>query len=379
MESEHSGDAMEVEDLPQTVEPPKSGSRRWCFRISDYVCEDEWDEHYGWVPVGPPAVYALARCDKTIKAFVCGQEVSPTTRMPHLQGYLELKSLSTLEAMLKKPLFASEKALGHSVWLGAARAYAPENIRYCSKFDQDPELWGVFTEGTPGKRNDWHEMRRLAETDAPVADFFEAAPHLAMPHHNKIAGWKGVYCEQKVRTWKTVPKIFLGPPRVGKSTSMRAQAQALAEAEGWRVYTKSDSDKWWPGYDGQEIILIDEAHGGFWQWQALLRFFEEGQLTVQYKGGSTDFLGRVVFMTTNTHPAFWYKNKEWDDTNAFRARIEEFGELWVFRARTAAEKAAKQYPPPERDFALDPPEGAVAVAHVSGQSDQLEMLYGMPN
>jgi len=304
-------------------------------------------------------VFSLARSDSTITAFVCGEEVCPNTGRRHLQGYLELKQNQTLVALKKnRKIFSSEEALGHSVHLTPANGTAEQNIAYCSKEDHDCELWGAFTKSRQGqgKRNDWFTILELAQQDAPVQAFMEAAPHLAMPHHNKISGWKGVYAAQKVRTWKTIPKIFLGPPRVGKSTSMRAEAEALAEKNAWRIYTKSDSDKWWPGYDGQEIILIDEAHGGFWQWQELLRFFEEGQFTVQFKGGSTDFLGRVVFMTTNTHPALWYKkHTEWDETNAFRARIEEFGELWVFEARGAIEKSMKVFPPPKRDLELKPP------------------------
>jgi len=305
--------------------------------------------------------------------------VCPDTGRPHLQGYLECTNQRTLDGFLKS-LFQQEKALGHSVRLTPARGTADENKTYCSKSDPDPELWGVFTKSRKGqgKRNDWETMLELAQQDAPVQSFYEEAPHLAMPHHSKIQAWKSVFNAQKTRTWKTIPKIFLGPPRVGKSTSMRKQASELAEKNNWRIYTKSDADKWWPGYDGEEIILIDEAHGGFWQWQELLRFFEEGQYTVQYKGGSIDFLGRVVFMTTNSHPALWYKKHPlWDDSNAFRARIEEFGELWTFRERGPLEKSMKVYPEPTRDLKLLAPAPAAAPPVVTGQAAGYVSPWGL--
>jgi len=375
----------EVEGQPRVPVPekvaPASGCRRWCFTIHDYNREEEYDDELGfWAPVGRPTAYILARSDKTITAFVCGEEVCPDTGRAHLQGYFETGNRpQTLEQLLRnRPFLKAEKDRHHSVHLTPANGTAEENKAYCRKADRDGECWGIFSKSREGqgKRNDWAIVRELAEQKAPVHVFFEQAPHLTMPHHAKIAGWVSVYTEKVVRTWKTIPKIFLGPPRVGKSTLMRAQAHELAEANGWRIYVKSDSEDWWPDYDGEEIILIDEAHGGFWQWQQLLRFFEEGSYTVRqkYNPRRVELLARVVFMTTNTHPALWYKAKSWDETNAFRARIEEFGELWTFRKRNPIEIASKIYPPPTRDIELaSPPElGA------NGVSGQLSAGYGQP-
>lgn len=367
MEEEAYSDDEEVEE-PSPREPtePTGGrrSRRFVATINnpERELQDEGDEML--VPTGAPCFFALARGDKRIAALVVSVEYAPTTGTEHLQVYFETRSPASYQAIKLWPCF-----LGTKPFLETANGTAFENKSYVLHLGdhaakgevEEWEMWGVFSKSRvgQGKRSDWDEARRLAELQATTAEFMDAVPHLAMPHIGKIDQWRRVYQPVLQRTWKTVPKIFLGPPRVGKSTLMRAQAKALAEAEHWRIYIKSDSEDWWPDYSGEEIILIDEAHGGFWQWQQLLRFFEEGSYTLRqkYVAHRVELLARVVFMTTNTHPAVWYKGKAWDETNAFRARIEEFGELWVFRKRTPLEVLAKVYPEPSRDLILaEPPE-----------------------
>lgn len=322
----------------------------------------------------------MARLETRIAGFMCGCERAPTTGTPHLQGYMELSAAHTLSAILKWPMFDAELALHHSLRLSVAKGTADHNRTYIfgpytkpdgteKECDDFPISFGLFSKSRAGqgKRSDWHTVHELVQRQASTREIVEAVPHLGYAHHHKIDAWRQLWVDVPTqRLWKTRCIIALGPPRAGKSTWMRKRAASEAAQYGQIPYEKADADKWWPSYFGHQVVTIDECHGGYFQWHQLLKTVEEGSLDVQYKGGSTPFVARTIYMTCNDHPAFWYKDHiQWDDTNAFRARIKEFGELWLFNSPTRSEGfdhntgqvvfGPLQYHDPVRDLELAPP------------------------
>lgn len=331
--------------------------RRICITVNNYSVDDFLME---------PLLYGAMFVEKRVSSFVCGREVGENGT-PHLQGYFEVESSRghSIVAMQKWSCFK-----GYGVSMRPADGTAEQNIKYCTK-DGDSVRWGMFTQTVSrrgqGKRTDWEIVRSLAKLNSEASVYADEVPHLAFAHINKISAWNQIY-DKRCRVSKTRPIIFYGPPRSGKST----RARELAGEES--VYFKSDPEKWWPFYNGEKIIVIDEMHGGYFQYQQLLKFFEEGSYQVQIKGSTVQFLGEVVYMTTNVHPARWYKERMWDESNAFRARIEEFGELWCFAPRYKAD-GQWVYPAPVRDVDLLDPiramptvlhQNAAAAEHVEG-------------
>lgn len=320
----------------------RSGSRRFVFTCNNYVLSPEGEE---------PALYPLIRDERRIKFFICGRELAPSTGTPHLQGYFEVSKAVLISVLQKWTCFD-----GQGCAILVAKGTAEQNRVYCSKGGNSVSYGEPISVSKSGQgaRTDWAQMRDMIRTKATDEAIADELPHLLYPHVTKLPVWRGMH-DKMTRTWKTIPKIFFGPTRAGKSFTMRLEAEALAASEGWRIFTKSDSSKWWDGYSGEEIILIDEMDGSFFSWKALLRFFETGSYRVEFKGGSVEFLGRIVFMTTNDHPECWYKNHPWDDSNAFRARIEEFGELRIFSGRTRDMNGDYVYNPGRKDLTLDAP------------------------
>ena len=314
-------------------------SRRYCFTLNNYKTE-ETDE-------GERPVFVLeAEKSAVFKGFLCGEEVG-ANGTKHLQGYFELENARTIRGLQKLKIFSE-----NPMHLEVAKGSVDDNRKYCFKEDGEHYEFGEFRDREgQGKRTDWDLVHRLAENGADDLEFLEQVPHLAYPHVNKIQTWKKKHKKMR-REWKTKPIIFYGPPRAGKSTRMRRLAKELADERDEEVYFKSDADKWWPDYEGERIVCIDEMHGGFFQWQQLLRTFEEGPLVVQQKGGDHPFMAEYVFMTTNIHPQLWYKDRPWDKTNAFRARVKEFGELWVFEEPTENMDGTMEYHEPVRDYEL---------------------------
>jgi hypothetical protein len=300
-----------------------------------------------------PRFFNAVRSEPRISAFIGSEEVGEQGT-PHLQCYFELKNPMSMAQLHKWPCFAENPCA-----LKVANGTAQQNEVYVMKDVEENgsyyEKWGQFSKSREGqgKRTDWDRVHELAREGASAQEFCDEVPHLAYAHIGKVPRWIKVH-KTAVREWKTRPIIYFGPTRAGKSTLMRSKAAELADEFGSGIYSKSDSDKWWPDYNGEEVVIIDEMHGGFFQWQHLLRLFEEGPLKVQQKGDHCEFLARVVIMATNLHPSEWYKDRRWDESNAFRARIEEFGELHVFKKPTRNADGSKTFHPPVRDTELAP-------------------------
>lgn len=74
-----------------------------------------------------------------------------------------------------------------------------------------------------------------------------------------------------------------------------------------RVYNHPmDGDKWWPGYDGEEIIIFDDLRGNCFPFNYLLKILDRGPVRCQTKGSYRQVRGLKFFITSNAHPRDWY-------------------------------------------------------------------------
>jgi len=91
-----------------------------------------------------------------------------------------------------------------------------------------------------------------------------------------------------------------GPSGTGKSYSARMVGQHL----GWRTYVKEPESKWWDGYEGQELVIIDDfdkyqlKQGG-----AMKRWLDIYPFQAETKGGQQLVRPKVVIVTSNYAPS----------------------------------------------------------------------------
>jgi hypothetical protein len=108
-------------------------AKNWCFTLPNYTDDD------------------VERIKKiTCKCMVVGKEVCPTTKTPHLQGFIQfekVKRRSQVQAMIKENVHCS-----------VARD-VEASIEYCKKEGEFFEKGSASKQGKKGKRNDLEEFK----------------------------------------------------------------------------------------------------------------------------------------------------------------------------------------------------------------------------
>lgn len=207
-------------------------SRAWCFTLNNYTEEE----------------------DNALQAVECvyliyGYEVAPETGTPHLQGYIRFKSAKKLEQV---------KAKIPRAHLEKARGSCEDNVAYCKKTREgDTPNEKVFEKGTrplsqkeKGECNKrrWQDIIQHAK-DGDREWLEENEPEVAFKHARMVEHFATKYQKQPERLpERKCHDFYWGVPKSGKSWKAREQGD---------FYPKS-LNKWWDGYQGQDIVVIDE-------------------------------------------------------------------------------------------------------------------------
>lgn len=109
--------------------------------------------------------------------------------------------------------------------------------------------------------------------------------------------------------------VWFGLAGAGKTWD----AEQVAQDAGLSMW-KADMDEvkrgWFQGYQGQDVILMDDFRGNVFKFHSLLQFLDKPrQLPV--KGGYVDNSATYLFLTSPDHPVNWYRTfattpNDWD-------------------------------------------------------------------
>ncbi|ATP66716.1 Rep [Circovirus rongeur] len=271
----------------------KQGARgRWCFTINNYTAEEE------------QAVIALAG---EAKYLICGREVGENGT-PHLQGFVNLKK--------KKRFAAMKEALGGRCHLEPARGDDCSNKDYCSKGGDI-----LIEEGVPQRERQRTDLKQACELVTQGGDIRHVArdyPEVFVRYHRGLLALQLYHPDLCLpRQWKTEVFVYVGPPGVGKSRIV----QAKAPIGYWKP-----RGKWWDGYHGNSDVILDDFYGWL-PFDDLLRMCDRYPLTVETKGGTTQFLAKRIFITSNKSPSEWYSD-EITNKDALYRRLTEL-HMWT--------------------------------------------------
>lgn len=253
--------------------------------------------------------------------YVCfGQEVGDSLT-PHLQGYVQLhgdrKSIKALISSLEG------ETCGKPHW-EVARGSLDDNQKYTSKDGN----WLEF--GTPtctgrGARSDLYEVAQAVSNGASLQEIVQDHPEQFIKYSGGIQ--KLVLFNMKPRNFKTTVLWYWGATGTGKS---RKAWETYPDA-----YAKSASNKWWDGYSGQPVTILDD-----WRpskempFNEMLALMDRYPKTVESKGGTIHFVSKTLIITCPLDPTTLLEGEHytWVGSEAkqqFLRRIDEitkFGE-----------------------------------------------------
>jgi len=311
--------------------------RCWFFTINNP--SEEWDGGGGW---------ALLR--RVVGDILGGVYQHEKVTVDHIQGCFKLSSKTRPTTMKNK--FRSKNIRG---WIRPCIDYQ-KSVTYCTKDESrvdGPYFHGELTPynkdsvSTQGKRTDLDQV--AADISAGMNLKQVALTHSTsfIKYHGGIDKYFSVVSGQKPRDFVTELHIYWGAPGTGKSR--RAWHEARKRGRVYELPVAKDSNViWWPGYSGEETVILDDFYGWF-PFHSMLKMIDRYEWKVRTSGDSfVQFTSKVVVITSNSNWPTWYQNqfmKEGYWKAAFERRItlcEEFGSdtAWVPPEETMAAAAA---------------------------------------
>lgn len=234
-------------------------------------------------------------------------ETCPDTGKFHWQCYIHLKTQHYLSAMMKR--FNNNR-------VRVARGTAMHNRTYIfgpySKDGKDkpanPDAIEVGTIPEQGKRNDLQEFRQAIREGKRGRELDE--DHLPIIAKYPKLENRLVYNEDKERAINLFenggsPEVHIrwGEPGTGK-TRYVYDKHGSRNVFRPRLNRKS-GQVWWNGYEGENVILLDEFDGQMC-WTDLLNLIDRYPYQFETKGGMCWRLATHIYLTSNKPPEMWY-------------------------------------------------------------------------
>lgn len=260
-----------------------SKTNRFCFTRNNYTDLD----------------VAILNTDLTnMFTYWCyGKEVGECGT-PHLQGYFEFPNNMKLRISAAQKRLSQLGLEGFAIF--PAKGNALQNITYCSK-------QGDFFEGGDrpkgqGKRTDLDSVCEMINSGRSLSDIADIYPAQIVKFHNGIQRLMNLKTQR--RFFKTEVYWLWGPTGSGKSRYAWEQHPAS--------YMKVTAHKWWDGYTGQDVVILDDFRPSKeLPFHFILNLFDRYPLSVEIKGGMVEFVSKIIYVTTPYSPEQICSHLDW--------------------------------------------------------------------
>lgn len=232
---------------------------------------------------------SIDRIEKSFdyKYLIIGKEVGESGT-PHLQGFIQFKNKMTLANIGGKFPWHIEITKG-------TPAQAAEYCKKGGDWVEFGELGSARNDGQTRGEDRWPDLyRQVTRPEVPLNEVGERFPGHYIRHYESI---------RKIRNDQVGHFVGLrscwfiyGKPGVGKT---RFIFDNFPQEE---IYVKDPTNKWWQGYKGELIVVIDELDIACWNQgfsHYLKRYGDRYPLQGEVKGGSVNLPFRVLVITSN--------------------------------------------------------------------------------
>jgi len=235
--------------------------------------------------------------------YVCGQlEVAPSTGFEHWQVLVCLRKKTTMGSV--------REMFGGRAHCEPAKSQAARE--YCLK-DESSVAGTRFEFGEfPFRRNSQQDWAVTLEK-AKKGKLEEIEPDVLIRHYSTLRRISIDYGTPVVRGPQEV-HLYWGPTGSGKSKTV------FDFVEGKDYYLKAPTTKWWDGYRGQEIVIVDEFRG-LVEVSHLLKWLDRYPCAVEVKGCQVFLNTKIWYFTSNLEISDWYKELDIETKLALRRRF----------------------------------------------------------
>lgn len=272
-----------------------SRSRNWMFTLFPDVADLS--------PVTDPD-------PEQVKYMVWQNEIAPSSKRSHLQGYVCFHN--------PKGLSGAKKYFGHTVHLEVRQGTHQQAYDYCTKEDTrlpDSEPVEFGEPPSQGHRTDLDEASSLALSGATELEIAESHPSTYVKFHKGLLRLSNL--RPPVRDEPPTVTLLIGPSGSGKTRYVFDNEKD----ELW--CSPVGSSKWFDGYERQEAVLFDDFYGSI-SLDNMLRILDRYPFRVEVKGGFVWWCPKRIYITSNDPPELWYPQK---DLTAFYRRIHSIVKL----------------------------------------------------
>lgn len=267
-------------------------SRNWA--ITDFQLLD-WEQVYN--------------DHRDIIRYMCrGQETCPKTGKLHYQGWIQFVNKKRMGGV--KKIFNSKQ-----LHLEPCRGSEHDNERYCKK---DGDWWEVGTFINQGQRTDLEAIKKILDDEQPMEEVADRFFGDYIRYHRGFEAYRALVQKRKAKAFRKVEvEVLHGTTGTGKTRLGYAEA-------GYKI--DGEELNWWDGYEGEEVILIDEYDSQV-PITKLLNILDGYQLRLPIKGGFTYARWKKVIITSNLHPDDWHLHAKPLHRDALRRRITKITEI----------------------------------------------------
>lgn len=182
--------------------------------------------------------------------------------------------------------------------------------------DWEEGVCGEFCKGenpnTQGKRSDLDEVVQAIEEGATFSDIAVSHPVQSIKFHAGIL--RNIQARQAPRSLEGLPRVLCLYGTTGSGKSRTAHSILPGE----KRYVKCPStDNWWDGYQGEELLVLEEFRGQLTKAQ-FFRIVDRYNARVQIKGSTSEIQATSLVICSPKAPRLWWN---WDDED-LEAQLE---------------------------------------------------------
>lgn len=260
-------------------------SKSWAFTLNNPTPEEQ-AHILGWT------------ADDSCTLLVVGHEVG-AEGTPHLQGIVTFRKAKRLRGVKDLlPRAHLEVALSQKA-----------SIAYCRKDGNMLVDWTSAITKVEAKELVW-EKARAGQSFTSFC--LEHTPTKYVMEHYRMAK---LVCHAS-RPIDPAPTIVWKHGSAGSG-----KTRCVFEAHPISDIYRPLSYKWWDGYDGHPVVLIDDFRPAWCKFEELLVLLDRYPYSKEIKGGSVGIVATTFYITANAHPAEMFFGLEGENIAQLIRRI----------------------------------------------------------